>query len=75
VTSAQFGVIRSFLLRVGELTPESRVAMALRLAQPVREAMHHQPPPGVHPEQFLVAVAAAYQRRHQPVGEARGGQR
>ena len=39
------------------------------LADPVKDAMHHQPPPGVHPEQFLVAVAAAYQRRHQPAGE------
>jgi uncharacterized RDD family membrane protein YckC len=73
VTPAQFGVIRSFLLRVGELTPESRVALAFRLADPVKEAMHHQPPPGVHPEQFLVAVAAAYQRRHQPVAGAYPG--
>ena len=72
VTSQQFGVIRAFLLRVGELTPESRVAMAFRLADPVRDAMHHQPPPGVHPEQFLVAVAAAYQRRHQPVASPSG---
>ena len=69
VTSTQFGVIRSFLLRVGELTPESRVAMAFRLADPVKDAMHHHPPPGVHPEQFLVAVAAAYQRRHTPVAD------
>jgi uncharacterized RDD family membrane protein YckC len=69
VTSEQFGVIRAFLLRVSELTPESRVAMAFRLAEPVKEAMHHQPPPGVHPEQFLVAVAAAYQRRHQQAAE------
>ncbi len=64
VTAEQFGVIRSFLLRVGELTPEARVAMAFRLADPVKDAMHHRPPPGVHPEQFLVAIAAAYQRRH-----------
>ncbi len=66
VTDAQFGVIRSFLLRIGDLTPESRVAMAYRLAEPLREAMRHRLPPGVHPEQFLVAVAAAYQRRHSP---------
>ena len=70
VTDAQFGVIRSFLLRVHELTPEARVAMAYRLAAPVAEAMHHRAPPGVHPEQFLVAVAAAYQRRHAPVPPA-----
>ena len=70
VTDAQFGVIRAFLLRVHELSPEARVAMAHRLAVPVAGAMHHRPPPGVHPEQFLVAVAAAYQRRHQPVPAA-----
>jgi hypothetical protein len=67
VTGAQFDVIRSFLLRVHDLSPEARVAMAHRLATPVAEAMHHRAPPGVHPEQFLVAVAAAYQRRHTPV--------
>ena len=66
VTDDQFAVIRSFLLRVHELTTEARVAMAFRLAAPVADAMHHRPPPGVHPEQFLVAVAAAYQRRHAP---------
>jgi uncharacterized RDD family membrane protein YckC len=70
VTEAQFGVIRAFLLRVHELTPEARVAMAYRLATPVAEAMHHRAPPGVHPEQFLVAVAAAYQRRHAPLPPA-----
>ena len=66
VTDAQFGVIRAFLLRVHDLTPEARVAMAYRLATPIAEAMHHHAPPEVHPEQFLVAVAAAYQRRHSP---------
>jgi uncharacterized RDD family membrane protein YckC len=63
VTDAQFTVIRSFLLRVHELAPEARAAMALRLAMPIATAMHHQAPPGVHPESFLVCVAAACQRR------------
>jgi uncharacterized RDD family membrane protein YckC len=67
VTDDQFGVIRSFLLRVHELTSEARAAMAYRLAAPVADAMHHRAPPGVHPEQFLVAVAATYQRRHTPM--------
>ncbi|MET0904133.1 MAG: RDD family protein [Acidimicrobiales bacterium] len=66
VTDAQFGVIRAFLLRVHDLTPEARVAMAYRLATPIAEAMHHRAPPEVHPEQFLVAVAAAYQQRRTP---------
>jgi uncharacterized RDD family membrane protein YckC len=63
VTNRQFAVVRAFLLRVHELAPEARVAMSLRLATPLAAAMHHRPPPGVHPELFLVCVAAAYQRR------------
>ena len=63
LTDAQFAVVRSFLLRVDELAPEARVAMALRLATPIATAMHHRAPPGVHPEIFLVCVAAAHQRR------------
>ncbi|MGK2947970.1 MAG: RDD family protein, partial [Acidimicrobiales bacterium] len=61
VDDAQFGIIRSFLVRVHDLAPEARTALALRLAQPITEAMHHRPPPGVHPELFLVCVAAAHQ--------------
>ncbi len=63
VTETQFSVLRAFLVRVNELAPEARHAMALRLATPLATAMHHTAPPGVHPELFLVCVAAAYQRR------------
>lgn len=63
VTDAQFAVVRSFLLRVHELAPEARSAMALRLATPLAAALRHMPPAGVHPELFLVCVAAAVQRR------------
>lgn len=63
VTDAQFAVVRAFLLRVHELAPEARIAMSLRLASPLTAALHHMPPAGVHPELFLVCVAAAYQRR------------
>lgn len=63
VTDQQFAVVRSFLLRVQDLSPEARGAMAVRLAAPIAEAMRHQPPTGLHPEIFLVCVATAYQRR------------
>jgi uncharacterized RDD family membrane protein YckC len=66
VSDAQFGLIRSFLLRVHELTAPARVGLAHRLALPIAGAMSHTAPPGVHPEQFLVCVAAAYQHRHAP---------
>ena len=63
VTDRQFAVVRGFLLRVNDLAPEARIAMSLRLATPLASSMHHRPPAGVHPELFLVCVAAAYQRR------------
>ena len=64
LTPAQYEVLRSFLIRVNTLTPDARVALALRLAGPVAAAMRHTPPPTVHPEIFLACVAAAWQRRH-----------
>ena len=63
VTDRQFSVVRSFLLRVQDLTPEARVALSFRLATPLAARMHHDLPPGVPPELFLVCVAAALQRR------------
>lgn len=64
ITEEQYGVLRSFLIRVFELSPDARSALSVRLANPIATAMHHTPPPGLHPEVFLAAVAAAYQRRH-----------
>lgn len=63
LTTAQYGVIRSFLLRVLELTPQARAALAVRIANPTAILIHHTPPPHVAPETFLVCVAAAYQSR------------
>jgi uncharacterized RDD family membrane protein YckC len=63
VTDAQFAVVRAFLLRVHDLDAGARAAMAMRLATPIATAMQHQPPPGLHPEAFLVCVATAYQHR------------
>jgi uncharacterized RDD family membrane protein YckC len=63
----QYAVIRSFLMRVFELTPPARMSIAVRLANPTAIAMHHQPPQTVGPEIFLACVAAAYQQRHAAV--------
>ena len=60
----QYGVVRSFLLRVGQLDVGARVALAERLAPLVARRIRHELVPGTHPELFLVSVAAAYQRRH-----------
>jgi len=63
ITPEQYGVIRSFLLRVAQLSPEARAHVGTQLANAVARSMRHTPPPGVTPEAFLVSVAAAYQLR------------
>jgi uncharacterized RDD family membrane protein YckC len=63
ITPEQYAVIRSFLLRVGTLTPAARGRLGTRLANAVALSMHHTPPAQVTPETFLVSVAAAYQLR------------
>ena len=60
----QYGVVRSYLLRVSSLTNEARWSLGARLANPVATAMGHTPPANLAPETFLVCVAAAYQLRH-----------
>jgi uncharacterized RDD family membrane protein YckC len=64
LSPAQYGLIRSFLLRAAELTPPARSLLAVRLANPVARRLSHTPPPALDPEMFLLSVAAAYQQRH-----------
>jgi uncharacterized RDD family membrane protein YckC len=63
LTAEDYGVVRSFLIRVGHLDSGARIALAAKLATPIAAKLHHTPPPGVHPEHFLLSVAAAYQHR------------
>ncbi len=67
LTPAQYTLVRSFLLRVLTLAPEARWSLAESLGRRVAAAMNLTLPASVHPETFLVCVAAAYQRRHWPV--------
>jgi len=64
LTTAQYELLRSFLLRVLDLDPGARLRLAERLARPLAHQLRHTPPPTVHPEMFIVCVVAAYQRRH-----------
>lgn len=64
VTAEQYGVIRLFLMRVLQLSPEARASIGYRLAGAVAERMHQPVPAWLHPETFLLCVAHAYQRRH-----------
>jgi uncharacterized RDD family membrane protein YckC len=63
LTAEEYGIVRSFLMRVGQLDAGARGALAGRLGVPVAAKLHHAIPTGVHPEHFLVSVAAAYQQR------------
>jgi uncharacterized RDD family membrane protein YckC len=65
MTVDQYGLVRSFLLRCHQLAPLARVQMAVRLANPLAtNVLRHQPPHYLHPETFLVCVAAAWQQAH-----------
>jgi uncharacterized RDD family membrane protein YckC len=63
VTQAEYGAIRSFLMRAGTLAPQVRSGLAADLGSPLVQRMHHVPPSWVGPELFLACVAAVYQRR------------
>jgi hypothetical protein len=58
----RYALVRSFLLRVWDFSPEARYATSVRLATGVAAHLHHTPPQ-IHPEVFLASVAAAYQAR------------
>lgn len=57
-------LIRSFLLRVGQLRPSARADRGNELAAAVARRIGADLPAGTQPEPFLIAVAAAYQERH-----------
>jgi uncharacterized RDD family membrane protein YckC len=67
VTAEEYGLVRAYLIRAWELSPEARAALALRLANPLATKLAHQPPAWVGPDAFLACLAAAYQRAHPPV--------
>jgi uncharacterized RDD family membrane protein YckC len=65
MTAEQYGLVRSFLLRAHQIAPVARVQLAVRLANPLAtRVLRHQPPQYLHPETFLVCVAAAWQQSH-----------
>jgi uncharacterized RDD family membrane protein YckC len=64
LTSDRYEVLRSFLTRVDELSPDARRHLARRLAGPTGILIGHPPPSWIMEEVFLASVAAAYQQRH-----------
>ncbi len=64
LTSEQYGVIRSFLMRIFDLSVEARWSLAVKLANATALELHLAPPPGLGPDLFLACVASSYQRRY-----------
>jgi uncharacterized RDD family membrane protein YckC len=56
---------RQYLARAHQITPQSRVALGLRLAGQVQPYVSPGPPAGTPPEAFLAAVIAARRERDQ----------
>jgi uncharacterized RDD family membrane protein YckC len=63
LTSAQYEVIRSFLLRAPDLTVAARANLSRRLAAAVGTRLGRPLGPGTPPELWLLAVAAAWQEQ------------
>ena len=68
-----YALVRSFLLRHRDLRPAARAERGAALVEAVSRTVGVQLPPGTEVEGFLVAVAAAYQRRSGDPAPARGG--
>lgn len=62
LTTADYALVRRFLLRAGSLRPEHRTRVATDLANLLAQRMGHRPPAGTHPEALLVCVAALMQQ-------------
>ena len=58
-----YELVRGFLLRAGQLSPEARFALAIELSNPILRKLRLTAP-SMHPEVFLQCVAAAMQRRY-----------
>lgn len=56
-----YALLRRYLLRVGELTPEARLALAVDLADRTRRLVTPEPWPWFSAELYLNCVASAYQ--------------
>jgi uncharacterized RDD family membrane protein YckC len=63
LSNQEYQAVRSYLLRAQSLPPAPRYNLAVQLATPLAGRLRPAPPPGIPAEQFLQAVAAAYQQR------------
>jgi uncharacterized RDD family membrane protein YckC len=68
VGGEEYAAVRSFLLRARELDAAVRDDIAHRLAAPLAARIGHRIPHGVHPQVFLLCLAARFQQRAGPGG-------
>lgn len=66
MTDEQYTVVRTFLMRNRELTPDARYALASDLAARLAATLRHDRSTRVHPEAYLLCVISRYQRRNLP---------
>lgn len=64
LTDAHYGLVREFLLRARSLTPTARAALGAQIADSLAAVVHVPRDPRVHPEAYLLCVAARYQQRN-----------
>jgi uncharacterized RDD family membrane protein YckC len=64
LSERQYRLVRTFLLRVGVLSPGARIHLAVLLADRVAPRVTPQAPQGISAEQFLHCVVSAYQYRN-----------
>lgn len=69
LTTADYSVLREYLLRRERLAPAPRAALARELAHAMASRLDALPPAdGAEADDFLTAIAAAYRARHRPGG-------
>ncbi|HAP75042.1 MAG TPA: hypothetical protein DCR14_03075 [Acidimicrobiaceae bacterium] len=66
LTDEQYTVIRSFLMRNRELSPDARYAVATDLADRAARTLRHDGRSRVQAEMYLLCVISRYQRRNFP---------
>jgi uncharacterized RDD family membrane protein YckC len=63
LSTSDYEIIRSFLLRAATLDPHTRDYLARQIAKPLLTKLHHQPPPWAYAEMTLLCAAARFQAR------------
>ena len=74
MTDQQYTVIRSFLMRNRELSPNARYSLAADLAGRAASTLRHDGLRQVHPEAYLLCVISRYQRRNVPTHQRTASQ-